>query len=69
MAARNCFQFLRPGGYLRVAVPDGFHPSQQHQDLQRSGANGMGLDSLVQVLHSSVLGRNFPDGGFSSSND
>ena len=33
-AARNCFQFLRPGGYLRVAVPDGFHPSQQRQMLR-----------------------------------
>ncbi len=29
-AARNCFQFLRPAGYLRVAVPDGFHPSHEH---------------------------------------
>src|SRR5690349_18664525 len=25
-AAQNCFTFLKPGGYLRIAVPDGFHP-------------------------------------------
>ena len=25
-AARNCFRYLKPDGYFRVAVPDGFHP-------------------------------------------
>jgi predicted SAM-dependent methyltransferase len=25
-AARNCFEYLKRGGYLRVAVPDGLHP-------------------------------------------
>ena len=42
-AARNCFQFLRPGGYLRVAVPDGFHPSQQRKTLQ----GGVGSETGV----------------------
>lgn len=27
-AAKLCFEYLKPGGYLRVAVPDGFHPQQ-----------------------------------------
>jgi predicted SAM-dependent methyltransferase len=36
IAARNCFQFLRPGGYLRVAVADEFHPAQQSQSHRRS---------------------------------
>lgn len=26
VAARHCFEFLAPGGYLRWAVPDAFHP-------------------------------------------
>src|SRR5687768_4115575 len=25
-AADTCFTYLRPGGYLRIAVPDGLHP-------------------------------------------
>jgi predicted SAM-dependent methyltransferase len=25
-AAQTCYRYLKPGGYLRVAVPDGFHP-------------------------------------------
>ena len=41
-AARNCFQFLRPGGYLRVAVPDGFHPSQQRKTLRGVGGSKIG---------------------------
>ena len=31
IAARNSFQFLRPGGNLRLAVPDAFHPSQKRR--------------------------------------
>ena len=42
IAARNCFQFLQPGGYLRVAVPDGFHPSQPRQALGRLGGSEIG---------------------------
>ena len=64
VAARNCFQFLRPGGYLRVAVPDGFHPSQQHQALQRSGANGMGLDSWCRSYTHQSLAETFLTAGF-----
>jgi predicted SAM-dependent methyltransferase len=30
MAAQQCFQYLRPGGYLRVAVPDGYHPDPKY---------------------------------------
>ena len=41
-AAQNCFQFLRPGGYLRVAVPDGFHPSQQRKALQGGAGSEVG---------------------------
>jgi predicted SAM-dependent methyltransferase len=29
-AARNCFKYLRPGGYFRIAVPDGFHPEPNY---------------------------------------
>jgi predicted SAM-dependent methyltransferase len=29
-AARNSYRYLKRGGYLRVAVPDGFHPSPNY---------------------------------------
>ena len=37
IAVRTCFKYLRPGGYLRVAVPDGLHPSQTYLDWVKVG--------------------------------
>jgi predicted SAM-dependent methyltransferase len=34
-AARTCFKYLKPGGYLRVAVPDGLHPDSTYIELVR----------------------------------
>ncbi len=30
-AVRNFYNYLKPGGYVRCAVPDGFHPSPEYQ--------------------------------------
>jgi predicted SAM-dependent methyltransferase len=35
MAARYCYKYLKPGGYLRTAVPDGFHPNPEYIDHVR----------------------------------
>jgi predicted SAM-dependent methyltransferase len=37
-AARICFKYLKPGGYLRVAVPDGLHPDPAYIDLVKVNA-------------------------------
>jgi predicted SAM-dependent methyltransferase len=37
LAARTCFIYLRPGGYLRLGVPDGFHPSKEYIEWVRVG--------------------------------
>ena len=34
-AAANCYEFLRPGGYLRCAVPDGNYPDEEYQRFAR----------------------------------
>lgn len=39
-AAALCFQFLKPGGHLRVAVPDGNFPDPDYQLLARIGGPG-----------------------------
>lgn len=36
-AARTCFTYLRPGGYLRIAVPDGLHPDPGYQAESKVG--------------------------------
>lgn len=57
LAARNCFRFLKPGGYLRVAVPDGFHPSPQYQSWVKVGGalpSQVGNDHQVLYTHQSL---------------
>jgi len=51
-AARRCFEYLRPGGYLRVAVPDGLHPSPTYLDwVKPGGASPMQIGNDHKVLY------------------
>jgi len=43
-AASHCYNFLKPNGYLRVAVPDGFHPSEDYINLVKPGGVGVGSE-------------------------
>lgn len=40
IAARNCFDFLRDGGYIRVAVPDRNFRNKWYQNMVQIGGNG-----------------------------
>ncbi|MDD2648972.1 MAG: hypothetical protein PHI27_09750 [Eubacteriales bacterium] len=40
IAAKNCFDFLASGGYLRAAVPDGFFRNEWYQNIVKVGGNG-----------------------------
>jgi predicted SAM-dependent methyltransferase len=60
-AAATCFKYLRPGGRLRLAVPDGFNPDPTYREWVRPGGSGPGGDdhkilytheSLREVLES-----------------
>jgi predicted SAM-dependent methyltransferase len=44
VAAQNCFKSLKPGGYIRVAVPDGLHPVEDYINRVRPGEWGAGSD-------------------------
>ena len=39
-AAQTCFTYLKPGGYLRIAVPDGLHPDPEYIQTVKAGADG-----------------------------
>lgn len=41
-AAATCHDYLTPGGRLRIAVPDGFHPDPDYIELVRVGGSGAG---------------------------
>jgi predicted SAM-dependent methyltransferase len=47
-AARNVYEFLRPGGYWRVAVPDANNPSMWYQLCSRPGSV---LHIIANVLY------------------
>lgn len=39
-ASKICFDFLKPGGFLRVAVPDGYFPNEEYQNTVKIGGPG-----------------------------
>jgi len=39
-AARHCYQYLKPGGYIRCAVPDGNFQNEWYQNMIRVGGPG-----------------------------
>jgi predicted SAM-dependent methyltransferase len=44
LANKNCFEFLKPGGRLRIAVPDGFNIDKQYIENVKPGGLGVGSD-------------------------
>ena len=43
-AFHNCYMLLAPRGYLRLAVPDGFHPDKDYIEYVKPGGWGPGSD-------------------------
>ncbi|MCA0970924.1 methyltransferase domain-containing protein [Halobacillus litoralis] len=39
-AARICYEHLKPGGYIRCAVPDGYFPDEAYQEGVQVGGPG-----------------------------
>jgi len=63
-AARQCYQYLKPGGFLRVAVPDGFHPDPAYIDYVKPGGYGAGADDHRVLYNWCSLKKVFEDAGF-----
>ena len=54
-AAVTCHNYLKPGGRLRIAVPDGFHPNPDYIELVRVGGSGVGaVDHKVLYNHDTL---------------
>jgi len=64
VAARVCYKYLRPGGYLRVAVPDGCHPDAAYIAHVRPGGAGPGADDHKILYDHVSFGRVFEQAGF-----
>ena len=63
-AARNCLSFLKPGGHLRVAVPDGNHPDKDYIEQVRPGGYGPGSDDHKALYTASTFSKLFAEAGF-----
>jgi predicted SAM-dependent methyltransferase len=59
VGARNCLEYLKPGGRLRVAVPDGYNPDPKYIEYVNVGRDGH------QVLYNyQSLGSLLEEAGF-----
>jgi len=63
-SARTCFRFLKPGGYLRVAVPDGLHPDPGYIEQVKPGGIGSGADDHKVLYNHDSFGELFARAGF-----
>ena len=51
-AAETCYRYLKPGGHLRLAVPDGFNPDPQYRSWVCVGGASPGqIENGHQVLY------------------
>jgi predicted SAM-dependent methyltransferase len=67
VAARRCFCYLKPGGYLRVAVPDGFHPDAKYIERVIPGGDGPGADDHKVLYNHGTFANIFEKAGFQVS--
>ena len=44
IAMKNCHCYLKKGGYIRIAVPDGFHNNPEYIESVKPGGYGPGSD-------------------------
>lgn len=62
VAAQQCYKYLRPGCYIRVAVPDGYHPDPEHIELVR--VDGSGADDHKVLYNFETISDLFERAGF-----
>jgi predicted SAM-dependent methyltransferase len=65
IAARTCRRFLKRGGYLRIAVPDGNQPDRDYIEHVRPGGSGPGADDHKVLYDEALLAQTISPAGFS----
>lgn len=64
IAAKNCYLFLNSGGYMRIAVPDGFHKDKSYIDAVDVGGSGAGSDDHKVLYNYKTFSKVFENAGF-----
>jgi len=63
-AAENCFKYLKAGGYIRLAVPDGYHIDAEYIEEVKPGGTGAGSDDHKVLYNCDSLVALFKKVGF-----
>ncbi|MES0488492.1 MAG: hypothetical protein ABUK01_00765 [Leptospirales bacterium] len=63
-AAILCYKFLKPEGYIRIAVPDGYHQSQDYIDAVKPGGSGSGSHDHKVLYNYETICSQFENAGF-----
>lgn len=63
-ANKNIFNVLKPGGNLRIAVPDGNHPDQGYIEHVRPGGTGPGAHDHKILYTASTMTAALREAGF-----
>lgn len=61
---RNAYRYLRPGGTIRIAVPDGHNPDPDYLRNVRPGGIGPGADDHKQLFTLESLSAALEEAGF-----
>jgi predicted SAM-dependent methyltransferase len=65
IGAQICYSYLRPGGYIRVAVPDGLHPDPAYREyIGIDGPAGGGIGGHKVAYSYKLLQDVFEGAGF-----
>jgi predicted SAM-dependent methyltransferase len=64
IANANCYEFLKPGGRLRIAVPDGLHTNPAYIDYVRPGGTGPGSENHKIFYDYRLLSETLGETGF-----
>ncbi len=63
-ACHNCFVYLKQGGLLRIAVPDGFHPDADYIAQVKPGGYGPGADDHKVLYNYQTLSALLENAGY-----
>lgn len=55
LANANCFKYLKNGGVLRIAVPDGYNPNKKYIESVKPGGAGKGAKDHKMLYNYRVL--------------
>ncbi len=63
-AFANAYRFLKIGGYIRIAVPDGYHPDTEYIEMVKPGGKGPGSKDHKQLFNYQTLSDQLEKAGF-----